>query len=283
MPWSTIKNLILLVIILVVMVALLFGVEGLINKAMGFYENLFGGKPEGKILYIKMDPDDNEIWNFYLTGEKEQLAEKQPMAGDLFFYNEWFLPSSLPESQCVIYTVDEEGGLLGDKGYYYYVNAGVRLQTYNEEGTEYVSLQDCLGNEMTKNCIGKTVTGLGCVYGQDAPMETCRKAAEEFAFVNCRCDEKPGKCDDKLLIEIEPFGEGVTPNGDCKDNKDKCSLLVEGNYEIKYGLICDDKGTWQPCTKNKADSTDPSIKVGDEKYMCCPDDDVFVWKEGEQC
>ncbi len=271
------------IMIAVILIAGSFLLKAFNIDILGFLKGKLGElslNPQ-KILYIKMDPEEDEIFAFFLRDEANKYVNAEykngPLPGTLNtlkVYRSVFMPlGDFPKDYCLIYTVDENDngilwtGLSKDEGFYYYIEKGTII--HNGCGT----LGACIsGKTYRAGCKEMETTQCGA-FDLDLDDQTCSKEADYFAFINCGCAGGSARCDNtdpaKRMVENKPFSDDATFIDWCKDNRELyCSLLRDrgkkdgetlGTYRIRYGLICDvdktdGRAKWFPCTQKQSSS-----------------------------
>jgi len=222
-----------------------------------------------KALHVKLDINNNELWEFHLSDDLKHLAAiSPPKVGE-------FAPSPLPEdffylkswedSKCTIFTTGLSKVLVplyptGPETYpyhwIYYVNPGSLITTNSNtlvsdiissnEGCEGVD--DCSENNPSEFVICENVVGLGsafCANNDDRKLKN-------FAFGTAVTDNCP---------EADNV-EGACPASFSGGNQECCELLQTvgtiHSYKVKYGLIC-----------GYAVSGEENIAVGEANWWAC--------------
>jgi len=307
MPWSTVKNLVLMVVVIVIVVVILLEIPSLAGNIFDWFSKLFGStvKTEGKALHVRLDSrnawlDPFELYEFQLTDLEETQHIVVP--GEGAFYLD--TSSELYASNCVILTSLEGETLEPDWAFIYYMSPGSRVQ----EGCD--NLEGCV-NVVEKNCsVAYNYFDGGKVGSDDCycycTYEMCEAQDINGAYPDCPNHCWPGGAFVTDLSCENPFGYVVAsstaycpiydsksdPLRQCdfsesvfrkefatvKDTKDKCEdsssceLLVteEGKhaYMVKYGLICDSSGTWKACTEQREKDGD-NVQLPDGAIVTC--------------
>jgi hypothetical protein len=305
MPISTTFKLILGVLVLVVLAYILLKVPHLSENLFNWLSNVLGTSlnTEGKILYIYMDPHDNEMYEFFLTNG---YGNQQPMMPAEAKGSAWPLKKGIEEyfmvdipsgygDKCLIYTVDEENNnpffVAPDHGLIYYVPAGVTIDDY----CKGASLGGCLSpfdSLIDKGCVD-TIATLPSPIPSDISKDAqkCYETFKgKFNFIDCLTIGTPGLCDSPSNSEIaaaqfEPnynfkgsptdaFKTGCEVANGKITNPQTCGLLVPGAYQIKYGLICDG-GKWKACTEK---TPSDAYAVDNKGCTCqCDSNNICAW------
>lgn len=272
MPTIVIRNLVLMVISIVFIIAILMRVPEIGDKIMEFLFGKFGGSKtsdEGKVLFARIDDPllEYQVNNFHLTNERHFRVAGDTVLTDCETYYS-IDDYHFNRDYCLLFLTDEDTGIEAcDDGYIYYLHQGTIVQGDIESLSDgiygdHIGSEGCELHKHTDFIEGEFV-----IYAEHGALdETCMN--EEIA---------------KHYLEMKIFN---TDNirWSCGGN---CHLLTRDEYGriiIKYGVICANGGKWEACTEEKHDQ-EYHITVGiDNKFACCPGTgDFYVWKSGEQC
>lgn len=299
-----IGSMIMTVVVVVVAIAILMTQVLKIDIA-GFLQKKFGVEElptSGYALHVRLDTVSSDlidqkvkVYDFHLTDNTRHPAcdgeckgaEFGPVANNPssafdFYVDKYNL------GQCAIFTTnDYQTG--SDAGRIYYVSSGSKVQDgqnsikagitilsgNGQNECNLVSLQKdgyvCGGNNC-KKLIKRS--GFGGIGTYDSPYSCAGKfnlvACGSSSAVNFLCEVPPtGDLGSKNKMVIDSQFTNQILQGDNWGCTSSCNLLVDKQYEVKYGIICGNDAKWHTCSDK---NVDPLAGV-----TCQSGNNVFTW------
>jgi hypothetical protein len=267
----------LVVIGVIVLIVVAYGLPALKN-IFGMKEKVpevqFTPYPAVKGLYIKIDPGATpKVRRFHLTNEPTVIIGGGLSGNpdvDCFKIDK----KSFESSRCIIFVGKLEeslGSCMSAYTWIYYVEPGSKIQA------DCSTVGGCL-NIIKNNC---RTSDENCDNTQ--PGEFTVSGGFCGRLVRCDIDRATRVINQVFTDSIE--NECNMENERIYCPAEQCCHLLQGfpdepKFKIKYGLICDDRGLWRPCT-----ATGLSVTVAGKEYVCEWDEDKGYgkWVEKKFC
>ncbi len=211
MAIEAIMKLILMIAVIVVGMAFLMKAFGI--DLFGWLESLFGGLglSDGPALYVRLDTEPKNIFNFQLVNGDNKLflvddeAKSPIFIGSMLNFKSYFYLSEFPKNKCTILTAEYNGGKnpgveKRDRGGVFQVFPGTTLQD-GEDGCN--NIEECIEKTASPKrnlCDFREATTEADICAQKCNIISAGEIMED----RCASEYSYVDCDPKELFFIGP-------------------------------------------------------------------------------